>query len=263
MSNDDHTVAGSLQEVDSQSAQLPQGMKVYLEVTEGPDRGQKIEVTKFQTIIGRRDVDLQLSDPTVSSRHAVLEIVQGDIFVYDEESTNGTKVNGEVVGSSPVRNMDEIQVGDTRILLSVIEDKYAMYEDEAPESSGEILKPDIDQVSNDTLTTKHQVNPELPANLQVALEVIDGPEKGKAFRLKLKSNVLGRGERADVVLEDEAVSQQHVQIEIHQKDKLTIKDLASKNGTKLNGRFISAVKLRDGDKIEIGLTSMRLTVKSR
>ncbi len=258
MDDRDETVSGSLKQGTTDSS-LPANILITLEVVEGPDKGARFEISRSSTVLGRKHADVKLSDPTVSGKHAMLEYVAGKLFLTDNQSTNGTSVNGEPVESVRVHNLDEIQLGDTLFMLSMVEDRYADFcgagEEEAEAYGGD--------EEDETVVEKPLYNPELPDNLSVGLEVIEGPDKGKKFKVTRRSTIIGRGQEADFALQDNKVSNCHCQIEIHNKDKMTIKDLASANGTRLNNRYISAVKLRDKDTIKTGDTRIKLHVRIR
>src|SRR5262249_20286545 len=70
-------------------------------------------VSKVPFRIGRAsENDLCLVNPTVSSRHAELFLVENDLFVKDLNSTNGTFVNGVRVRSAEgLRGGDRLQLG--------------------------------------------------------------------------------------------------------------------------------------------------------
>jgi pSer/pThr/pTyr-binding forkhead associated (FHA) protein len=209
--------------------------------------------------VGRKAADVVLTDPTVSNIHAVIEFVGAKLFLTDNDSTNGTHLNGERVESGPLANLDEIELGDTKLLLSVVEDKYGAFAEAAEEESEESRIEEGDT----TIMTAPLPNPEMPPNLQVVLDVAGGPDQGKVFKLGHRSTVIGRGQQADVRLSDSAVSKRHCQIEVHNKDRMTIKDLASMNGTRLNDRYISAVKIRHGDQVKIGETVIKILINIR
>ncbi len=60
--------------------------------------------------------EIHLQAPSVSREHAVITCCDGDVTIHDLGSTNGTKVNGESVGSTPV----SIRIGDALRLGDVI-----------------------------------------------------------------------------------------------------------------------------------------------
>jgi pSer/pThr/pTyr-binding forkhead associated (FHA) protein len=250
MVEDDRTITKDDKDTEKKGESLPAGLRLYLEVLEGPDKGRKFEVYSTIVSLGRRGVDVILNDPTISSRHATLEVSREDILLYDENSTNGTFVNGERISSCPLKNLDEIQLGETKLLLSVIQDRYGIYDEDFAAAQSDISDEET-LVKEDSPVN----NPPLPENMDIVLEVEEGPNRGQRFKLSRRSTVIGR-KGSHIILDDEAVSARHAQIEIYSRDKMTIKDLATANGTQVNDRLISAVKLRHGDRIKIGNTML-------
>ncbi len=94
------------------------------------------------------------------------------------------------------------------------------------------------------------------------LFVESGPQSGQRFALQT-STVLGRGQFADLVIADLAVSRRHAQIEPDGSAWL-LRDLESANGTRHNGRVLLApVRLDDGDAVELGQTRLRVHLGDR
>jgi len=70
--------------------------------------------------------------------------------------------------------------------------------------------------------------------------------------LNLGVNGVGRLHDNDVVIRDECVSRRHCAIVVHRDGTCQIHDVASKNGTILNGKRINGTTgLRDGDSIDL------------
>jgi predicted RNA-binding Zn-ribbon protein involved in translation (DUF1610 family) len=84
-------------------------------------RTRVIELSDGWSRIGRSSsADIQLDDPTVSRRHAVVvRTPEGELRVLDDRSMNGICVNGEAVDWSPLADGDELQIG--RYTLHVVE----------------------------------------------------------------------------------------------------------------------------------------------
>lgn len=88
-----------------------------------------------------------------------------------------------------------------------------------------------------------------------------GPALGRSFwvqdgeqlhTLTVGVNSLGRLPDNSVVLHDECVSRRHCAIVVHRDGSCELHDIASKNGTILNGAKIHGpTKLRPGDKISL------------
>lgn len=89
-----------------------------------------------------------------------------------------------------------------------------------------------------------------------------GPQSGQRFALA-SSTVLGRGQFADLVIADLAVSRRHAQIE-PEGAAWVLRDLESANGTRHNGKVLLApVRLVDGDAVELGQTRLRVRLPDR
>lgn len=78
-----------------------------------------------------------------------------------------------------------------------------------------------------------------------------GASDGSRFLLDTEVTLAGRHPNADIFLDDVTVSRKHVQF-VRDGKKFEVKDLASLNGTYLNGRRVDSVTLTDGDEVAIG-----------
>ena len=78
--------------------------------------GKRTVLSGSRVIVGRsRDCDVMLDDPNVSRRHAELRREDGGWVIADLGSTNGVKVNGRRIDSSPLQPGDEITLGLARL----------------------------------------------------------------------------------------------------------------------------------------------------
>src|SRR5262245_22883531 len=83
-------------------------------------------------------------------------------------------------------------------------------------------------------------------------------DRGRQIPLKVGLNSVGRLPDNDIVIDDATVSRRHCAIVVHSDLTIEIHDVASKNGTLVNGRKLQGpTRLRDRD--EIGLSERRLT----
>jgi pSer/pThr/pTyr-binding forkhead associated (FHA) protein len=71
------------------------------------------------TRIGRSGTaDIQLDDPTVSRRHALLVRTPGDeLRALDDRSLNGLFVNGDKVDWAELADGDELEIGRYRLYV--------------------------------------------------------------------------------------------------------------------------------------------------
>ena len=94
----------------STSGPVPSGAS--LEVKRGFYEGLEVPVDRDWLVIGRgRTADLVLSEPTISRAHAAIGFEQGNFFVQDLGSTNGTGVNGQREPRTDLCDGDELQLG--------------------------------------------------------------------------------------------------------------------------------------------------------
>ena len=91
-----------------------------------------------------------------------------------------------------------------------------------------------------------------------ALKFISGKYQGGEFPLKGdKQVVIGRSSELDMVLVEDMVSRKHAKIAVN-GDKITIEDLGSTNGTFVNGEKIKQSRIKEGDRILIGTSILKL-----
>ncbi len=88
------------------------------------------------------------------------------------------------------------------------------------------------------------------------LTVLTGGSSGRQFKIEKGQAVIGRVPNAEIRLEDDGISRSHARIRA-ETGRAWVEDLASRNGTFVNGHRITApVELREGDKIQIGRTTV-------
>lgn len=91
-----------------------------------------------------------------------------------------------------------------------------------------------------------------------ALKFISGKYQGGEFPLKSeKQIVIGRSSELDMVLVEDMVSRKHAKIVVS-SGAITIEDLGSTNGTFVNGEKVKQAKLKEGDRILIGTSILKL-----
>src|SRR6266478_6629641 len=91
---------------------------VTFQVLDGIDRGRVFRNLVPPVTIGREEGNiLRLNDERVSRFHAKVQQDNGDIILTDLESTNGTRVNGNVVQIRRLRPGDRIGVGRSLLLF--------------------------------------------------------------------------------------------------------------------------------------------------
>lgn len=187
-----------------------------------------------RVVLGRGDgADVRLPDPSVSHRHASLRQRGSDYLIVDEGSTNGTYVGGvRLAPQSPriVRDGDVVRVGRIELQIRV--------EHGAPITQGPLATREL---------ALGLVSAALAAQgealvVRVRTVTRGGTDQDHAAELELpelgREYVLGRGRGCDLVLPDADCSRRHLGI-TRRGDGLFVRDLGSKNGSRLDGRELT------------------------
>ena len=92
-----------------------------LAVIDGQEPSVAYRVVQHDTVIGRGDeADFSIDDEEVSKQHCMLRVNGSVCTMIDKGSLNGTLVNGRRLRARVghrVHHLDEIQVGDTYLML--------------------------------------------------------------------------------------------------------------------------------------------------
>ncbi|MGF1528144.1 MAG: GGDEF domain-containing protein [Candidatus Competibacterales bacterium] len=90
----------------------------YLIVISGPEIGKMHRIEQDAVVVGRAsEADFPINDVAVSRRHARLVRSEGDLFIEDLTSANGTYINGQrVTTPRPLKDGDKIAVGSLTVL---------------------------------------------------------------------------------------------------------------------------------------------------
>src|SRR6266851_4028328 len=91
-----------------------------------------------------------------------------------------------------------------------------------------------------------------------ALRFISGKYQGGEYPLQdARDLVIGRSSDLDMVLIEDMVSRKHAKITL-QDGAITIADLGSTNGTFVNGEKVKKAQLKEGDRVLIGTSILKL-----
>ena len=176
------------------------------------------ELGEQEAVLGREpSLAVALPVEGVSRRHARIKWDGKSHWIEDLRSTNGTFVNGKAVVRERLNHLDVITLG--REVDLVLLSRAA----------------------------------EAPARKALAITraalVRDGGDAA-VYEIAPGEITLGRSPSCNVVVESERVSKVHARIE-RTRDQLLLEDLASVNGTFVNGARVKAVFLNAGDVIAL------------
>jgi pSer/pThr/pTyr-binding forkhead associated (FHA) protein len=179
-------------------------------------------LTRALALVGsRRSAHLHLQSSDISNAHAIILNGEAKVYVRDLVSRSGVRINGRPVRDAYLEDGDQVAFGHF-----------------------------IFQFQAATGMRQRPVEDTTPAGW---LEVDDAP-----FPLPIEGRVMviGRRRGCDVVLAEETCSTSHAVI-YSVSGKRFVRDLGSRTGTFLNGRWIKQEELHAGDVIRIGETDLR------
>jgi S-DNA-T family DNA segregation ATPase FtsK/SpoIIIE len=92
----------------------------YLRVVAGPDRGKEFALRAGSAVIGRQaGVEIELSDPLVSKRHARVEVTR-TVDLVDLNSANGLIVDGVEVTRIGLDSGQSVVIGDSELRAELV-----------------------------------------------------------------------------------------------------------------------------------------------
>jgi hypothetical protein len=106
-----------------------------------------------------------------------------------------------------------------------------------------------------------------PTDTQVRRATATLEINGENLPLAPPGIVIGRGNDADLRIDDPGVSRRHIEIRVEEAQELdgppriTVHDLGSTNGVLVNGKRVEKATLADGATMKIGNTTMSLHLK--
>jgi two-component system cell cycle response regulator len=108
-----------------QQMRVSEGKRPCLIMIKGDFIGEVYELDPAVTMIGRSDdVNLTVSDISISRRHAMVVFRDKDLYVSDLDSTNGAFLNKALVGSArSLREGDKLTIGSITFKCSFQDDE--------------------------------------------------------------------------------------------------------------------------------------------
>ena len=227
-------------------------LNVAIRVPDEASREFDLSFDKKIITIGRdKENDIQIPLNTVSRSHARIIKEGSDWFVEDLNSTHGTKVNGQNLGSGGKRLLhegDQIEIVYAFILFFGDHNIDLDDMDIADEKTSVVAQKLV----------KEAVNSLYADDVVPHLMIMNGLKQGQTIKFGPSINeiIFGRGEEADVRLDDVNVSRKHA-VFSREHNQFFVADMSSKNGVSVNGKKIDKkTAISDADEIEIG--SIRL-----
>lgn len=104
-------------------------------IQNGTNSGVQLQLEQGWLLLGRGEESvLRFVEPSVSTRHAIIATEQDEFFVLDQNSRNGTFLNGERVQTARLTHGDVIELGPFGPRLHVTIDLRRQFADEISEA---------------------------------------------------------------------------------------------------------------------------------
>jgi pSer/pThr/pTyr-binding forkhead associated (FHA) protein len=195
-------------------------------------RGHPLEKGRTMTVGRSGQCEIAIDDDTVSASHASLELEPKSqrVLIKDLGSSNGTFLNGNRVSSALAQTGDAVRFGTVEFRLARSRGWLLSGRDSAGRAlQFELCPPQPNGAASDAATTW----------------------------------TFGRDRaRVAFIIDDSSVSSVHAEIAYAPREGLTLRDLGSTNGTKVDGQALGrrAVPLGDGgQEIAFGAAKLKLT----
>jgi len=95
-------------------------------IQNGTNSGVQLHLDQGWLVLGRGEESvLRFVEPSVSTRHAIISTEHNEYFVLDQDSTNGTFLNGERVQTARLSHGDVIELGPFGPRLHILIDTHS------------------------------------------------------------------------------------------------------------------------------------------
>ena len=212
--------------------------------------------------------DVEVADPRVSRRHAVLEASTDGWVLRDAGSSNGTFLDGARLTEAPVGSGLRIRLGGVdgpELVVDPVAPPEAAVPAaeapaaEAPETPAKIEEPAPDATAPEASPPPVAL-PEASVPPAPAEPAAPKPPSGAEVTPPAAAAVaapgrirIGRAPDNDVALtEDLRVSRRHAELVRNADGTQDLLDVGSANGTFVNGQRVKSARLGEGDVVGIG-----------
>ncbi|WP_236604470.1 sigma 54-interacting transcriptional regulator [Sandaracinus amylolyticus] len=180
----------------------------------------------------RPGVDIAVYDPAVAERHCLLYLRDGDVVVLDLRDEGAR-------ASIVLRPNDRFVLSPRHALVRVCD----------------ATRPRVSAVRTEPIAMRE------PESGRLTLVIGHGAD-ARRHAIGERSITIGTGKRCDVSLHDRSVSAEHCRIE-PSTDGLVVRDLASRNGTYVNGTRMYIARIGLGTRLRVGRTELRVVARDR
>lgn len=162
---------------------------------------KEIALDKERVSIGRKpNNDIQIDNLAISGQHALITTILDDAFLEDQNSTNGTYVNGQPVKKCVLHNNDVIELGKYR--LKFLADVQRRPRGDRVEPSDALRASRDAAVETPAGSETQMLPPDVMAGVTAepsfddsglgSIQVLSGPTAGRELQLAKAMTTLGK-----------------------------------------------------------------------
>ncbi len=167
----------------------------------------------------------QLDDPSVSKKHAYLQVIDGHAFLVDFGSRTGIRVDGNPIVHGWVNPGQSVEIGEYNVQIVGL------------------LKAAADRPLSTTAVTA-------PSLLQLAISNDPASQGSVVCPLHSPMTLIGRHPQCNFRLLDERLNFFHLSV-VQTANDVWLIDLPGSGGTRLNERLVRSSVLQVGDRINL------------
>lgn len=218
------------------------------------------KLVKPQIWLGREpscDIVFQQDAVMVSRKHAEITNQNGAFLLTDNNSFNGTLVNGQRISTqTPIYHSDEIQLGVGGPIVKFnsptrVAPKGASLAGQRAVAASNIA-PAAALESMENIGSKTMVANIGNISQKISKEDTSQPTLLMSLTFGNKQElVIGRAENNDIVLDGLQISNRHARL-VQSNTGIAIEDFASTNGVYVNGARVSRQGIFPGDHVQVG-----------
>jgi pSer/pThr/pTyr-binding forkhead associated (FHA) protein len=213
----------------------------------------EISLDKDEITIGRKPGnDIHIDNAAVSGLHAkIIKDAEGNYFIEDQNSTNGTLVNGNRISKIQLNNGDDIIVGKHDLVFQKEAGDIVAPTPKAVPTSDQTMMLD-EKVQDDIIRKAMESAPAAEAKeLQGGFMVIEGNLDKKQYELTESMSSIGKDKNAAIPLKGfftpKLIAIVHKKRDGYYIDAANASKPPQINGKKIAGRH----KLKDGDTVQV------------
>lgn len=215
--------------------------------------GSVVKLKHPSTIVGREKADILVDDSEVSASHCHIQEIDGDYFIFDMNSTNGTYLNDKKVIKAKLARQDVIRIGKSQFQFDLVSAQQAStiplfdkYEARRTAKRKTVLETLLAKTTSDQ-------------SYALKIHVSYPNREEEILNLTRKETYLGKDSFIGRFACDNRISAKHLLIKISSTGEVFVEDQQSRLGTYINGKRIDTMhKITVNDSVRIGATTIRI-----